>query len=182
MIAKLIRRLLFETKNDKGEAVNYKPLVAGKPVQKSALERTSPAAGPTRLDGINVLLAEDGPDTRRLVCIHLRRLGCTCVAVENGQEAADMAMEAQHSGAPFGVILMDMQMPVLDGYSACLLLREKGYARAIVALTAHAMEADRDRCLQAGCDDYVVKPLDIVQLSQVIAKHASKPPQVAQLQ
>ena len=148
--------------------------LSGKPVKQPAPNLAEPLAPPSRLDGIRVLLAEDAADTRRLVCIHLRRLGCTCVAVENGQEAFNAAMESQSTGKHFDVVLMDMQMPVLDGYSASRMLRQGGYPRAIIALTAHAMEGDRELCLKTGCDDYVIKPIDIANLASIIAKYAGR--------
>lgn len=134
--------------------------VSGRSIHDAAAKR------PARLDGIRVLLAEDGPDNRRLVMIHLRRLGCEVEGVENGQLAVDRIL--QPGEAPCDVVLMDMQMPVLDGYSAATALRQAGYAGGIIALTAHAMEGDRERCVAAGCDDYVVKPIDLARLSRAI--------------
>jgi CheY-like chemotaxis protein len=86
----------------------------------------------------------------------------------DGRQAVEMARAAEASDEPFDLILMDMQMPVLDGYDATKQLRDHGYDRPIIAITAHAMESDRHKCLAVGCDDYVAKPLDMTKLIQLI--------------
>ncbi len=107
-----------------------------------------------------VLLAEDGPDNQVLIATVLRRAGAEVTIAPNGRIAVEEAMAALESGAPFDVILMDMQMPEMDGYAATAKLRVANYAGPIVALTAHAMAADRARCLAGGCDEYLTKPID----------------------
>jgi len=119
-----------------------------------------PDAGGTDLRGLRVLLAEDGRDNQRLITLVLERVGAEVVLAENGRIACDKALDAQRAGKPFDVILMDMQMPELDGWSATALLRSVHYDGAIVALTANAMEGDRDRCLAAGCDEFASKPIE----------------------
>ena len=114
----------------------------------------------TPLHGLRVLLAEDGTDNQRLISFHLRKAGAEVAIAENGKLAADSAISAADTGSPFDLILMDMQMPVMDGYSATQLLRSQGYRGRIIALTAHAMNGDRDRCLRAGSDDSLSKPVD----------------------
>ncbi len=125
---------------------------------------------PSALD-CRVLLAEDGPDNQRLIAAVLRKAGAAVEIVEDGQAAIEQALAARDAGHPYDVILIDMQMPVLDGYAATQRLRGQGYRGAIVALTAHAMAHDRDKCLAAGCDDYATKPIDRRQLIATIEKY-----------
>jgi Amt family ammonium transporter len=120
-----------------------------------------------------ILLAEDSPDSQRLIAFLLRKVGAEVALAENGKIAVDLAMAAQQKGKPFDVVLMDMQMPVMDGYEATGLLRSAGYVKPIIALTAHAMTDDRQKCLDAGCDDYVAKPIDRSRLFEAVAKYAA---------
>ncbi|MCA8950764.1 MAG: response regulator [Planctomycetes bacterium] len=115
-----------------------------------------------------VLLAEDGPDNQRLISAILRQAGAAVTVVENGQLAVDSVLAAMRADEPFDVVLMDMQMPVLDGYGATAALRDAGYRGAIVAVTAHALAGDRERCLQSGCDRYASKPIDRTALVRTI--------------
>jgi signal transduction histidine kinase/CheY-like chemotaxis protein/HPt (histidine-containing phosphotransfer) domain-containing protein len=117
-----------------------------------------------------VLLAEDGVDNQVLVSAFLIKAGATVKVVTDGEQAVREAMAAAEAGTPYDVVLMDMQMPVMDGYSATSKLRLMGYAGAIVALTAHAMVGDRERCQNAGCDEYLTKPVDRAQLTSTVAR------------
>jgi len=125
------------------------------------------------LRGRRVLLAEDGPDNQRLITFFLRKSGAEVIVADNGQIAFDLAIKAIDEATPYNVILMDMQMPILDGYSATEKLRLAGYQGPIIALTAHAMRSDRQKCLDAGCDDYTTKPIDTEKLISIIAKYSS---------
>ena len=98
----------------------------------------------------------------------LKKAGAEVTVRENGQLTVDAALAASDAGQPFDVVLMDMQMPVMDGYQATGLLRNQGYTGPIIALTAHAMASDRDKCIQAGCDDYASKPVDRMKLLETI--------------
>jgi CheY-like chemotaxis protein len=127
------------------------------------------------LGGIRVLLAEDGPDNQRLIARILTRAGAEVVVVESGELAVEAALAAVEQDDPFGTILMDIQMPSMDGYMATALLRERGYTGAIVALTAHAMASDRAKCLAAGCDAYLGKPIDRDTLLATVARYSRRP-------
>ncbi len=122
-------------------------------------------AGATRLDGVTVLLVEDSEHVREVVTYFLEERGATLEIRENGKQAIDFVKSAP---TPVDIILMDMQMPVLDGYAATRELRGMNCRIPIIALTAHGMKHERDRCLAAGCDDYASKPVDPDALSQMI--------------
>jgi CheY-like chemotaxis protein len=117
-----------------------------------------------------VLLAEDGEDNRRLIEHLLKRVGLGLRAVENGAEALVEVQKARDAGQPFDLLLMDMQMPVLDGYSAVQRLRELGVRTPIMALTANALKGEAERCLEAGMDDYLTKPLTLERLREAMAR------------
>jgi len=121
--------------------------------------------------GCRVLVVEDGTDNQRLISFILRKAGAIVEVANNGKIGFDQAVSAQDQNKPFDVILMDMQMPVLDGYAATRKLRQNGYTRPIIALTAHATKGDRHKCMSAGCDDFATKPINKPQLLQLIADY-----------
>ncbi len=119
----------------------------------------------------SILLAEDGPDNQRLIAHILRKAGAEVTVVDNGKAAFESALKALNEGLPFDLILMDMQMPIMDGYEATTELRRLGYAGWIVALTAHAMAHDRQKCLDVGCNDYASKPIQRQEFFATLAKY-----------
>ncbi len=131
-------------------------------------------ANPSPLENRRILLAEDGIDNQRLISLLLKKAGADVEVVENGQEAVEAATKALGGDQPFDVILMDMQMPVLDGYGATRQHRDQGYSLPILALTANAMEGERDKCLEAGCDDYATKPIQREKFIALVAEWAAK--------
>ena len=121
-----------------------------------------------------VLLVEDGVDNQRLMSFHLRKAGAEVEVAENGSVGLLAIERAAAAGKPFDLVLTDMQMPVMDGYTMTSLLRARGTTTPVVAVTAHAMAEDRQRCLDAGCDDYATKPVDRVGLVRMCAAWIGK--------
>ena len=121
-----------------------------------------------------ILVVEDGPDNQRVIRHVLERAGYEVTIAENGLVGVELALAAAEEGTPFGVVLMDVQMPVLDGYAATRQLRDQGYTGSIVALTAHALPSERQRCMDAGCDAFATKPLERLALLETIARHMHK--------
>ncbi len=111
------------------------------------------------LAGCRILLAEDSPENQHLITHFLKQAEAEVTVCENGKIALDTALEANANNHPFEVILMDMQMPVMDGFEATILLRQNGYAGLVIALTAHSSEQDRQQCLHTGCQDFLTKPV-----------------------
>ena len=137
-------------------------------------DRTSPAAPPqaaadtSRARGARVLLVEDNPVNRQFAIAVLKSVGALITVAVDGSEAVRMASEAEHD-----VILMDCQMPVMDGYEATRRIRAAGITTPVIALTANAMEGDRARCAAAGMDDYLAKPIRPDTLRAAVAAKAA---------
>jgi CheY-like chemotaxis protein/HPt (histidine-containing phosphotransfer) domain-containing protein len=124
-------------------------------------------------DNVRILLAEDNSINQLVAIKILNRLGYTAETVSNGLEAVKSA-EAKD----YDLILMDCQMPELDGYAATEMLRKheetSGRHTLVIAMTAHALKGDREKCLSAGMDDYLTKPIDMKALDQMLAKWLNK--------
>ena len=136
----------------------------------------SPAADVGRavvrtLSGSRILIADDSPENREVLRFLLEEAGASCEVAGNGVVAVDVALAAQSSGHPFDGVLMDMSMPVLDGYEATRRLVRQGFQAPIIALTAFAMAGDRERSFEAGCIDYLTKPIVPSRLLSRVEKH-----------
>jgi two-component system sensor histidine kinase/response regulator len=183
--------------DDKGQADRAKALgfsfYLTKPVQQSRLfnsianvvlqrhaltgdyqARTEPIAdldlaSDPSVQALMILLADDNVVNQQVAVAQLKRLGLRAVVVPNGQAAVDEVMRRKYA-----LVLMDCQMPELDGFEATVLIRRaeklSGRHIPIIGLTAHAMEGDRERCLDAGMDDYLSKPTSLEKLSKVLRK------------
>lgn len=159
----------FEFTVDTGSLEGVR-LIKGEDFSSTPLELV-PSESPTgRLAGKKILLVEDQADLRELMQRYLEANGARLVICNNGQDAVNQA-----SNMEFDAILMDIQMPILDGYEATKMLRDRGYAKPIVALTAHASTADRDKCYHAGCDYYLSKPVNTGHLLDLLTRQMKKP-------
>ncbi len=140
------------------------------PAEAAAVETDAPVPHAPRG---RILLVEDAPENRRLMGRLLQLAGWEPETAENGLEGWQAALRSLHEGRPFDLILMDMQMPVMDGYEACTRLRQAGWRGPIIAVTAHALPDDREKCLKAGCDDYLTKPIRREVLIETVRRYLS---------
>ena len=153
-------------------AVLSKPLVRPEYLLRAVTDLLHPAdAVPTTIDpdrphfpGVRILLAEDNPVNQTLALLLLKKLGCHVDVAAEGAAAVSLA-EANS----YDLILMDCQMPKMDGFAATAAIRARSSQPPIIALTANALLGDRERCLAAGMDDYLSKPLHFAQLERVLA-------------
>ena len=115
--------------------------------------KTDAVVEPNFLQGVRLLIVDDVADNRMLIDRYLKKSGATIIEASSGTEALRLIEEAQPD-----LVLMDIQMPVMDGYEATTRARENGYAGPIIALTAHAMKEEIRKCLNAGCNEVITKP------------------------
>jgi signal transduction histidine kinase/DNA-binding NarL/FixJ family response regulator len=123
----------------------------------------------------HILVVDDNPDNQSILRFLLADTNATITIAEDGLAGIRAVLAAAKTAAPFDLVLMDMRMPVMDGYVATERLREIGVRTPIVALTASVMGGDEDKCRQAGCDAYLSKPIDPAQLLATIAKYVQAP-------
>ena len=153
-------RFLQNAKSDNG--------IAGEQVDKNEeLEASRDPKSIVAEAGLKVLVAEDDPINQKLISLYLKKVGCHAVLVHDGKKVLQQLKEN-----PFDVILMDCSMPVMDGFEATRLIRKnpKFQNIRIIALTAHSLKGDRERCFDAGMDDYLPKPLNLDLLTEKLSR------------
>jgi CheY-like chemotaxis protein len=166
----------FESELDQGSTFRVMIPTGPAPQASLAVDAASPADA--ALDAMplrdrHVLVVDDRKEFCYLVSRYIQDAGGRTTAVCDGEAAID-AVEAAAKTDPFHAVIMDIQMPGIDGYEATRRLRARGFQTPIIALTAGAMVGDREKCLEAGCDDYLTKPIDRQALIKLVAHHAQK--------
>jgi len=134
----------------------------------------TPAVAPEVVANLRILLVEDNMVNQIVATEILEQAGFMVDTADNGQEAVDTLSD--DNAAEFSIVLMDCQMPVLDGFEASRMIRKIEKQKnippiPIIALTANALKGDRERCLEAGMNDYITKPIDVDALNKMLAKH-----------
>lgn len=167
-LARLLGGDVVLAKSQLGEGSKFQVVVQGRALEGkrddiAVAERSVPVKA--NFEGLQILLAEDSPDNVILIQSYLRGTGAKITVVQNGREAIELAQQKH-----FDLILMDIQMPELDGYEAARILRESGNRVPIVALTAHALGEHRERALQTGFSDFITKPIEQTLLSETIER------------
>jgi signal transduction histidine kinase/ActR/RegA family two-component response regulator len=159
-----------------GRGSLFRAVIDAPPVQEQELPLAAPQhqaspRPPSFAAGTRILVVDDMPMNRRLLRLILERAGCVVDEAENGRAALARIDGAQR---PYDGLLLDMQMPELDGYEVAKHLRQSGSRLPIIALTAHAMDGDRAPCLEAGCDEYATKPIEAPVLLELLARVLSR--------
>jgi len=120
---------------------------------------------------LRILIVDDDPQSRDLIYFVLRRSGYEMDKAENGRMGIDMILAAEQTDKPYEVVLMDLDMPVMDGCEAVRELRANGFQRPIIAVTSYAEPNDRERCRQAGFTDFLDKPSVRLALLGMVARY-----------
>jgi CheY-like chemotaxis protein len=142
--------------------------------EKPAVPLAPVAPSPVTLTPLRILLAEDNVFNQKVALGMIRRMGHDVVIANNGLEAVEL-----YSKNEFDLVLTDIQMPEMDGFQATGLIQEQqeksGRKVPIIAMTAHSMAGDREKCLSGGMDDYIAKPIGRKDLEAAIARNVNKP-------
>lgn len=120
---------------------------------------------------IRVLAAEDAHCIQMILCAILHKMNFDVDTADDGQQACDKALASLTEGRPYDIILMDMQMPKMNGWKATQLLRRKGWKGPIIAVSMHTSDREYEEFVKAGCNDYIKKPVDEASLREVLAPH-----------
>jgi hypothetical protein len=147
-------------------SIAYRPQASSRTEAASALSRSSIQSAKGLFEGKKILVVEDSLDNQLLAQLYLSRASANVEFAQNGLDGVERV-----SSGSFDLVLMDIQMPVMDGYTATQELRERGYKLPIIALTGYAMKADQEKCIEAGCTDYLAKPFDRISLMECVARH-----------
>ena len=138
-------------------------------IKEKKIESSLDSSQANALYGLHVLVVEDSKDNQVLIDRVLKKRGALVEFASDGEEGVKKAL-----GSLFDVVLMDLQMPILDGYGATKKLRKLGYAQPIIALSAHAMEEERKKTKEAGCNAHITKPLSINLLVKTLSPYVPK--------
>ena len=162
----------IEVESRPGEGSTFRLFLEALDTGDSAPDETRPApeAAPDDLAGARILLVDGSEDDLRLITRFLESAGATVETISDGLIAVQRALDEAKKGEPFDVILMETSVPRLSGVQATRRLRRADYRGAIVALTARAMSSDRQECVDAGCDEFLTKPIDRDSLIQQVAR------------
>ena len=141
-------------------------------LERGPQEPASPDTKPPQFPiGTHILLCEDGELNQVLIKRILENHGAEVTIANNGLEGLEAVVKEPSA---YHAVLMDMQMPLMDGYTATGKIRESGFSRPIIALTAHAMRGDKERCLGAGCSAFLSKPIEFDKFFATIDEHLQK--------
>jgi two-component system, sensor histidine kinase len=167
-LARLLDGDVFLAESEPGFGSTFMIVVGLKepPAVQARTRRRRSSTNKESLSGRSALVVDDSEDNRFLLERILKKHGMNVSVAKNGLEGSQKALSND-----FDIILMDIQMPVMDGYTAAKELRSKGLNKPIVALTAHAMKEDQNRCIRAGCNGYLTKPVQVQSLINTLIEY-----------